>query len=115
MRDRWHWRAFATGGGSAFWLFLYGLVYLTRLHLQGFANVLLYLGSSFPSLTLRVTTLTWCCRISDTALVAVGCADGSDRILVNLRIPADYLVSLLVVTSVRSADDRDGSSRIRVD
>ena len=39
-----------TGGGSAFWLFLYGLVYLTRLHLQGFANVLLYLGSFPPSI-----------------------------------------------------------------
>lgn len=42
---RWHWRAFLTGGGSAFWLFLYGLFYwITRLDLDGFSNRILYLG-----------------------------------------------------------------------
>lgn len=42
---RWHWRAFMTGGGSAFWLFLYGLFYWgTRLELEGFSNRILYMG-----------------------------------------------------------------------
>lgn len=42
---RWHWRAFLAGGGSAFWLLAYGLLYwATRLHLDGFANKVLYLG-----------------------------------------------------------------------
>ncbi|UZJ53233.1 hypothetical protein CBS101457_002553 [Exobasidium rhododendri] len=42
---RWHWRAFLTGGGSAFWLFLYGLFYwMTRLDLDGLSNRILYLG-----------------------------------------------------------------------
>jgi transmembrane 9 superfamily protein 2/4 len=42
---RWQWRAFLTGGGSSFWLFLYGLFYwMTRLDLDGFSNRILYLG-----------------------------------------------------------------------
>lgn len=42
---RWQWRAFLTGGGQAFWLFLYGLFYwATRLDLDGFSNRVLYLG-----------------------------------------------------------------------
>ncbi|CAO1613621.1 unnamed protein product [Parajaminaea phylloscopi] len=42
---RWQWRAFYTGGGSAVWLFLYGLFYwATRLTLPGFSNVVLYLS-----------------------------------------------------------------------
>ncbi|KAL8292186.1 hypothetical protein RQP46_001652 [Phenoliferia psychrophenolica] len=42
---RWHWRSFLAGGGSAFWLLAYGLLYwATRLHLDGFANKVLYLG-----------------------------------------------------------------------
>lgn len=42
---RWQWRAFLTGGGSAFWVFLYGLFYwMTRLDLDGFSNRVLYLG-----------------------------------------------------------------------
>lgn len=45
---RWHWRAFLTGGGSAFWLFLYGLFYwMTRLDLDGLSNRVLYLGYLF--------------------------------------------------------------------
>lgn len=49
---RWQWRAFLTGGGSAFWLFLYGLFYwMTRLDLDGFSNRVLYLGY-LSSLTL---------------------------------------------------------------
>ncbi|KAK0564760.1 Transmembrane 9 superfamily member 2 [Tilletia horrida] len=42
---RWHWRAFTTGGGCAFWLFAYGLFYwATRLDLPGIANKVLFLG-----------------------------------------------------------------------
>lgn len=42
---RWHWRALAVGGGSAFWLFLYGMVYwAASLSLPGLANKVLYLG-----------------------------------------------------------------------
>ncbi|KAI0281057.1 Endomembrane protein 70-domain-containing protein [Russula aff. rugulosa BPL654] len=42
---RWHWRAFVTGGGSAFWLLAYGLFYwMSRLSLDSFSSVVLYLG-----------------------------------------------------------------------
>ncbi|KAF8658318.1 hypothetical protein AX16_002087 [Volvariella volvacea WC 439] len=42
---RWHWRAFLTGGGSAIWLFAYGLFYWgSRLSLDSFSSVVLYLG-----------------------------------------------------------------------
>ncbi|GLB37446.1 putative endomembrane protein 70 [Lyophyllum shimeji] len=42
---RWHWRAFLTGGGSAFWLFGYGLFYwATRLSLDSLSGVVIYLG-----------------------------------------------------------------------
>jgi len=42
---RWHWRAFLIGGGSAFWLFGYGLFYwATRLSLDSFSGVVIYLG-----------------------------------------------------------------------
>ncbi|KAH7884475.1 hypothetical protein F5I97DRAFT_1889772 [Phlebopus sp. FC_14] len=42
---RWHWRAFITGGGSAFWVFAYGLFYwMSRLSLDSFSSVALYLG-----------------------------------------------------------------------
>ncbi|KAL1718886.1 hypothetical protein EV715DRAFT_252107 [Schizophyllum commune] len=42
---RWHWRAFLTGGGSAFWLLAYGLFYwASRLSLDSFSSVVLYLG-----------------------------------------------------------------------
>ncbi|OCB88484.1 Nonaspanin [Sanghuangporus baumii] len=42
---RWHWRAFLCGGGSAFWLLIYGLYYwLSRLSLDSFSSVVLYLG-----------------------------------------------------------------------
>lgn len=45
---RWQWRAFLTGGGSAFWLFVYGLFYwMTRLDLDGISNRILYLGYLF--------------------------------------------------------------------
>ncbi|KAI9569682.1 hypothetical protein HD554DRAFT_501848 [Boletus coccyginus] len=45
---RWHWRAFMTGGGSAFWLLLYGLFYwASRLSLDSFSSVALYLGYLF--------------------------------------------------------------------
>ncbi|OJA11697.1 hypothetical protein AZE42_02099 [Rhizopogon vesiculosus] len=45
---RWHWRAFLTGGGSAFWLFAYGLFYwMSRLSLDSFSSVALYLGYLF--------------------------------------------------------------------
>ena len=46
--DRWHWRAFLTGGGSAFWLLAYGLFYwASRLSLDSFSGVVLYLGYLF--------------------------------------------------------------------
>lgn len=42
---RWHFRAFLAGGGSAFWLMAYGLLYwATKLQLPGLANKVLYLG-----------------------------------------------------------------------
>lgn len=41
---RWQERAFVTGGASAFWLIGYGLVYATRLSLDGFASIALYVG-----------------------------------------------------------------------
>jgi hypothetical protein len=45
---RWHWRAFLTGGGSAFWILAYGLFYwLSRLSLDSFSSVALYLGYLF--------------------------------------------------------------------
>jgi len=45
---RWHWRAFVTGGGSAFWLLAYGLFYwVSRLSLDSFSSVALYLGYLF--------------------------------------------------------------------
>lgn len=45
---RWHWRAFLTGGGSAFWLLAYGLFYwMSRLSLDSLSSVTLYLGYLF--------------------------------------------------------------------
>ncbi|KAF9227325.1 Nonaspanin [Gyrodon lividus] len=45
---RWHWRAFITGGGSAFWILAYGLFYwASRLSLDSFSSVALYLGYLF--------------------------------------------------------------------
>ncbi|KAH9949582.1 endosomal P24A protein [Amylocystis lapponica] len=42
---RWHWRAFLTGGGSAFWLLAYGVFYwASRLSLDSFSSVVLYMG-----------------------------------------------------------------------
>lgn len=41
---RWQERAFVTGGASAFWLVAYGLIYATRLSLDGFTSVALYVG-----------------------------------------------------------------------
>ncbi|CAH7686254.1 hypothetical protein BY996DRAFT_6827124 [Phakopsora pachyrhizi] len=41
---RWHERAFVTGGASAFWLVAYGLIYATRLSLDGFTSIALYVG-----------------------------------------------------------------------
>ena len=48
LATRWHWRAFLTGGGSAFWLLAYGLFYwVSRLSLDSFSSVALYLGYLF--------------------------------------------------------------------
>ncbi|WVO13682.1 hypothetical protein L204_101303 [Cryptococcus depauperatus] len=45
---RWHWRAFLIGGGSAFWVFGYGVWYwASRLSLDSFASVVLYFGYLF--------------------------------------------------------------------
>ncbi|KAF9465037.1 Nonaspanin TM9SF [Collybia nuda] len=45
---RWHWRAFLTGGGSAFWVFAYGLFYwASRLSLDSLSSVFIYLGYLF--------------------------------------------------------------------
>lgn len=42
---RWTWRSFYIGGGSAIWLFIYGLFYwASRLSLPGLANKVLYLS-----------------------------------------------------------------------
>jgi len=42
---RWQWRAFLTGGGSAIWLFAYGLFYwASRLSLDSLSSVIIYLG-----------------------------------------------------------------------
>ncbi|WVR08326.1 hypothetical protein IAU60_005379 [Kwoniella sp. DSM 27419] len=45
---RWHWRAFMIGGGSAFWLFAYGVWYwASRLSLDSFTSMVLYFGYLF--------------------------------------------------------------------
>ncbi|KAJ7703158.1 Nonaspanin [Mycena rosella] len=45
---RWHWRAFLTGGGSAFWLLAYGLFFwASRLNLHSLSSAILYLGYLF--------------------------------------------------------------------
>lgn len=45
---RWQWRAFITGGGSAFWLLAYGIFYwASRMSLGSFTSLLLYLGYLF--------------------------------------------------------------------
>lgn len=42
---RWQWRAFLTGGGSAFWLLAYGLFFwASRLSLDSLSSAILYLG-----------------------------------------------------------------------
>jgi transmembrane 9 superfamily protein 2/4 len=42
---RWHWRAFLIGGGSAFWVFVYGVWYwASRLSFGSATSVMLYLG-----------------------------------------------------------------------
>ncbi|GAA94687.1 uncharacterized protein L969DRAFT_623066 [Mixia osmundae IAM 14324] len=53
---RWQWRAFLCGGGSAFWVFIYGLSYwASRLSLNGLSLKVLYLG--YLSLVTLVTFL----------------------------------------------------------
>ncbi|WWC73426.1 uncharacterized protein I206_107393 [Kwoniella pini CBS 10737] len=45
---RWHWRSFLIGGGSAFWLFIYGIWYwISRLSFDSFTSVILYFGYLF--------------------------------------------------------------------
>ncbi|KAG8887233.1 hypothetical protein FRB98_000330 [Tulasnella sp. 332] len=45
---RWHWRSFLIGGGSAFWLFAYGVFYwASRLSLDSFTSAVLYFGYLF--------------------------------------------------------------------
>ncbi|KAG9038037.1 hypothetical protein FRB95_002965 [Tulasnella sp. JGI-2019a] len=45
---RWHWRSFLVGGGSAFWLFAYGVFYwASRLSLDSFTSAVLYFGYLF--------------------------------------------------------------------
>lgn len=42
---RWHWRSFLAGGGSAVWLLVYGVFYwASRLSLDSFTSVVLYIG-----------------------------------------------------------------------
>lgn len=42
---RWHWRSFLIGGGSAFWVFVYGVWYwASRLSLDSVSSVVLYFG-----------------------------------------------------------------------
>ncbi|KAF7376177.1 Transmembrane 9 superfamily member [Mycena sanguinolenta] len=49
---RWHWRAFLTGGGSAFWLLAYGLFFwASRLSLHSMSSAILYLGYLFLLVT----------------------------------------------------------------
>lgn len=48
MSCRWQWRSFLTGGGSAVWLFIYGLFYwASRLSLDSFSSKVLYMGYLF--------------------------------------------------------------------
>lgn len=45
---RWHWRAFLVGGGSALWVFLYGIWYFaSRLSFGSFTSLVLYFGYLF--------------------------------------------------------------------
>lgn len=42
---RWHWRSFFAGGGSALWLFIYGVYHwASRMSLDSTASVILYFG-----------------------------------------------------------------------
>jgi len=42
---RWQWRAFLVGGGSAAWIFLYGIYYwATQLRLDSFSSTVVYFG-----------------------------------------------------------------------
>lgn len=42
---RWHWRAFLAGGGSAIWVFGYGIVYwLTQISTSSGSSFVLYVG-----------------------------------------------------------------------
>ncbi|KAF5393458.1 hypothetical protein D9757_000614 [Collybiopsis confluens] len=42
---RWQWRSFLVGGGNAFWVLAYGIFYwVSRLSLDSFASVALYMG-----------------------------------------------------------------------
>jgi Endomembrane protein 70 len=60
LLTRWHWRAFLTGGGSAFWLLAYGLFYwISRLSLDSFSSVVLYLGYLFLLVILDFLVTGW--------------------------------------------------------
>lgn len=63
---RWHWRSFTTGGGSAIWLLLYGIFYYaSRLSLDSFSSVVLYMGYlSVPTAPSRSVTLETATRLT---------------------------------------------------
>ncbi len=70
LLSRWHWRAFLTGGGNAIWLLAYGLFYwVSRLSLDSFSSVALYMGYLFLLVLLDflVTgqSLYWCCSAKE--------------------------------------------------
>lgn len=70
---RWHWRAFLTGGGSAFWILAYGLFYwMSRLSLDSLSSVTLYLGYLFLiSLFDFLVTGKDCRRIMTVKLIII--------------------------------------------
>lgn len=68
---RWHWRAFLTGGGSAFWLLAYGVFYwASRLSLDSFSSVMLYMGYLLLLALLDFLITGMCTRVAvDTRLI----------------------------------------------
>ncbi|KAF8322305.1 endosomal P24A protein [Clavulina sp. PMI_390] len=57
---RWQWRSFLVGGGSAAWLFLYGIYYwATQLRLDSFSSTVVYFGYLF-----LLTVLNFLCTAS---------------------------------------------------
>lgn len=78
---RWHWRAFLAGGGSAIWVFGYGIVYwLTQISTSSGSSFVLYLGYLvLMSVLVFLMTGEWnrevlidCCALIDRLPGSIG-------------------------------------------